>query len=551
MTALLRDRRIVTIAVAGTLLAGGAALLQARRDPLPSFAQQACALPARWLERIQRGHAPERAGEIAILPRTPAYFASSANGGWGHSGPWDYLQRVPMVFYGPGVVEPRGEVTGPATLADVAPTLATLLKGSFRTADGNVLEEVAALDARRLRAPAPKVIVVIVWDGGGWNALERWPDAWPNLQRMMSGGVSFTNATVGSSPSVTPSVHTTLGTGVFPATHGITGIPVRSEDRSIVDAFNNGESSRFIEVPTLAERWDELHDNAAKVAMVGYEPWHLGMIGQGSERAGGDRDDAVWLDTETNEWVTNADHYRLPSAIANTEGLEADVRALDAADGKVDGSWGEEAILDDIARLEETPAFIAFHTRAMINMMRAEGYGSDRLTDFVFTNYKQIDRLGHYFNMASEQVREALEKTDEQLGLLEEHLDADVGRGKWAMVITADHGMQPDEEDIGGYGIDPGEVVRDIDRRFGKITDRAPGTEVFLRLDAIAEKGVTVDDVARFLGDYRLQDNAWQPDDFIAGSGRLGATDRLFEMAIPSKMLPGIRCSGSESSAAE
>src|ERR687894_571564 len=64
--------------------------------PLPSFRAQACSLPAPWLARSERGHFAGHSGDISILPRTPAYMASGA-GGWSHSGPWGYLQDVPLV----------------------------------------------------------------------------------------------------------------------------------------------------------------------------------------------------------------------------------------------------------------------------------------------------------------------------------------------------------------------------------------------------------------------------------------------------------------------
>ena len=93
-----------------------------------------------WLERTQRGYFEPRSGQISILPRTPAYMASGG-GGWSHSGPWPYLQDVPLVFYGPGVIEPTGDVDTPATLADIAPTFMRLLRGSFQTEDGKPLDE--------------------------------------------------------------------------------------------------------------------------------------------------------------------------------------------------------------------------------------------------------------------------------------------------------------------------------------------------------------------------------------------------------------------------
>lgn len=533
---------LVLLVVAAAVAALGAWLLgPLGRAPVPSFRAQACALPPSWVERIQRGYYGPRSGQIAVLPRTPIYFASGGSG-WSHSGPWPYLQRVPLVFYGPGVIERRGEVARPVEMADVAPTLARLLRGSIQSADGRPLTEVASLDARALGRAPPRVIVTVVWDGGGWNTLEQWPGAWPVLRRLMERGVSYTNATVGSSPSVTPSVHTTLGTGVYPRSSGITGIPLRDEDGEVVDAFERGASSRWLRVPALAELWDEQHDNRAEIGMLGYEPWHLGMIGKGAERPGGDRDEAVWLDVRTNEWITNPDHYRLPDAVVGTGGLEADLTKLDAADGRADGAWGEHEDFEEPDRVEESPAFVAYHGRALLNMMEAGGYGGDRVTDLLFTNFKQIDRLGHYFNMASDEVRQAVVATDQVLGQLVAWLDRQVGRGRYVVVVTADHGQQPDEAATDSYGIDPNELEDDLDSAFGPITQAAWPTEVFLDDDAMSARGVSVEDVARWLGAYELRDNTSRPDVMVGGAGRFPAGQRLFSLAIPSRLLLDLEC---------
>lgn len=467
---------------------------------------------------------------------------ASGGGGWSHSGPWPYLQHVPLVFYGPGVIPARGAIDERATMADVAPTLATLLKGSFRSRDGHSLPEVARLDAARLERPRPRLIVTVVWDGGGYNVLRQWPGAWPHLRRLMSHGVSFTRAFDGSSPSVTPAIHTTLGTGEYPWVHGITGVPVRDRNGDVVDSFLDGDSSRFIQVPTLAERWDEQTGNRALVGMVGYEPWHLGMIGQGAERPGGDRDDAAWLNIETNRWITNPAHYRLPASLPATKGLQRDLHRTDASDGRVDGAWRDNAILDDPSRVEETPGFIDYQERGLEHMIAAEGYGRDGVTDLLFTNFKQIDRDGHYYNMASPEVRDTVVESDKALGRLVSFLNHDVGKGRYAMVLTADHGQQPDASAVNGYAIDPNETVRDINAQFGPIARTVWPTEAFLYEDSMRQRGVSVGDVARFLDAYTLADNTRRPDIAVAGAGELDPADRLFTMAIPSAMLPSVSC---------
>lgn len=523
----------VTVAV----LLGAVSGVLDRRPKATPFDEQLCSLPRPWLIRMQRGYHPARSGQIAILPRFPAYMGT-AEGGWSHSGPWGYLQRVPLVFYGPGRTRTARSVPRPVTTADIAPTLMTAMRGLLRTEDSRSLGEVARAGPRLVGRKLPRLILVIVWDGGGWNVLERWPDAWPNLKRIMAEGVSYTSATVGSSPSVTPSVHTTLGTGVFPWTHGITGIPVRDDTGRVVDAFLHGESGRFMRTAALAERWDRSRDNAAEIGMFGYEPWHLGMIGVGAEAPGGDADHAFWLDRESNTWTTNPDHYELPPSIEHVGGLERDIQRLDARDGASDRAWGDLEILDDEARREETPAFVAYHGRAMRAMIASEGYGDDRITDLLFTNFKQIDRLGHYFNMESEQVRQALEETDRQLGLTIDFLDEMVGRGEWLTVVTADHGQQPDARDVDGYGIDPKEVARDIDEQFGPVTRAVWPTEVFLEPDADVDPAA----VAEWLSGYRLAENTQRPDMLVRGAGRFGPDDRLFRVAVPASRLETAPC---------
>jgi arylsulfatase A-like enzyme len=535
-------RRVAVAALAAALLAAAFAAaitrgLLHRPGPLPAFEDQACALPPEWLTLIQRGIYPGRTGEISLLPRFPAYMASGA-GGWTHSGPWPYVVDIPLVFYGPDRVPAVGEVDTPATLADVAPTIATFMHGVLSSEDGRSLDEVVTLE-QAIEVDPPKLILTIVWDGGGWNTLERWSDSWPSLRRVMEGGVSYINANVGSSPSVTPPVHTTLGTGFFPWKHGITAISQRDDEGNVVDAFMRGESSRLIEIPTIAERWSSQTDGGAKIGMVGYEPWHLGMIGQGAEGPAGQKHHAAWLDHDTNEWITNPDHYTLPPALPATGGLDEDLRELDAADGRIDGAWGEHEILDDRSRIEETPAFVKYHGRALRNLIIDEGYGQDEVTDLLFTNFKQIDRVGHFFNFESDEVRQVLEETDRVLGELIEFLEREIGRGDYVVIVTADHGQQPDAPAIDAHAIAPGAVREAIEHRYGPVVRSVWPTEIFLEMDEVERRDLSIEEIAHFVGDHRLRDNTGSP---IARRGIFGPADRLFDLAVPTEILPGLTC---------
>lgn len=204
--------------------------------PKKAYLKRACDLPARWVRLIHRGWTPggKRDFDLVLVPQPPNYVGTLSN--TSHSGPYGFLQEVPLVLYGRGFIEPRGhiEIDREVTVADVAPTYARLMGfEEWPERIGRPLTEVLRETAR-----PPKLIVTVVIDGGGWNVLDYWPDAWPNLKRIMDEGATIDNAIVGSSPSITPAVHTTLSTGTFPRWHEVTGINVREEGGAIVGAFS-------------------------------------------------------------------------------------------------------------------------------------------------------------------------------------------------------------------------------------------------------------------------------------------------------------------------
>ena len=56
------------------------------------LADAACAIPHQQLLRIWRGTDPERSGQIVFVPQEPNFVGTN----FPHSGPWNYLQDVPL-----------------------------------------------------------------------------------------------------------------------------------------------------------------------------------------------------------------------------------------------------------------------------------------------------------------------------------------------------------------------------------------------------------------------------------------------------------------------
>jgi Type I phosphodiesterase / nucleotide pyrophosphatase len=161
--------------------------------------------------------------------------------------------------------------------------------------------------------------------------LERWPDAWPNLARLTREGTSLIDAVVGSSPSITPATHSTLGTGACPRRHGVTAIEYRTEDGSVRQAFA-GRNPADLRLTTMTDEIDLALNNEPKVGMLAWKGWHLGMLGHGTQKPGGDADEVGLIGTD--EHITgNNSFYSTPSLqlVAHPLVVEQSIRAVQAA----------------------------------------------------------------------------------------------------------------------------------------------------------------------------------------------------------------------------
>jgi arylsulfatase A-like enzyme len=479
-----------------------------------------------------RGRSPE----ILFVPREPNFFGGFTS--TTHSGPWGYVQEVPITFYGPGFIHSKGpiELDREVTLADLAPTLADLLGIDFpKNRPGRSITE--ALVPKAERPGKPRLILTVVWDGGGWNVLNTWPHAWPYLDGLMHDGTSITNAIVGSSPTVTPAVHATIGTGTFPKEHGIVDIPIRV-GADIVGAYDD-RSGQYMKVTTLADIYDPTTDNKAKIGMLAYKSWHLGMIGKGAQLPGGDKDIAVIAEKEAGDLVANETYYDMPDYLENVAGFEDDVRTVDVADGKADGKWMGHDDLEDPSKVRHTPAWALYQTRLVTTLLDREAFGQDDVSDLFYVNYKQVDDVGHDWNMLNPEMREILNYTDGELEKLVEYLDRKVGRNKWVVAVTADHGQAPDPMAAQAWPLRIQLLQDDVSKKFDH-TDN--GVDLFqderpvgFWLDAaeLAANDVTEEDISNFLVDYRLEDNL-RPGEKIPDQYSKRLREPILAAAFPS-----------------
>ncbi len=492
----------------------------------------ACTLADDELLRIWRGWRQDRGGDLIVVPREPNYLGR----GFPHAGPWDYLQHVPMFWYGPGFIKARGSVSKPVTLADIAPTEGAILHYPFPAPDGKVLR--TALEPKAKRKDPPKLIVTLVWDAGGRDVLDAHPRSWPYLESLIDKGTWFENATVGSAQSDTPPAHATIGTGAFPLTNGVLDQHMRING-DMVTPWGNGPITMI--VPTLADLYDRAMDNKPIVGGLASLGAHLGALSHGSMWGGGDRDIAVNRENTGDEgdegivWNlrdTIKPYFKFPRYVNKLPTFTDYLKEVDALDGSMDGAWrGHDFQTDPKMRFGwDTPARIWQQTKLITTVIKREKFGKDNVPDLLFLNYKAIDNVGHGYSINSIEMQDTVEVQDQNLKILVSYLNKRVGEGEWAMVVTADHGHQLDPAVSGAYPIDNVLLEEKLNERFnGGIQEIRP-TQIWLRASAAND----APEISRYI--MGLTEGDIPSKDVPSGN------DTMFQAVFPAVLMKKLPC---------
>jgi hypothetical protein len=515
-----------------------------------AYLRSACRIPPEWGRYLYRGWNPgvARGWDLALVPRKGNWFGSYLT--TSHSGPYDYLQAVPLVFYGPGFIKRLAgtDINREVTLADAAATTADLIGFSGFRRVGVPITEILKSTRR-----VPRLIVTVVIDGGGWNVLHRWPDSWHHLSHLMRVGASVRGAVVGSTPSITPAVHTTLSTALWPRQHGVMAIVARADDGAIVSGFArrpyaaapaDADPTVTLDSTTLADEWDLHTGNRAKVAMVASQAFHLGMIGHGSSLPQADRDIAAMTMLDEVAWSTNPEFFRLPSYVQRVGPPDDELASVDRADGRADGRWrGHE-----YWRIDATPAYGSWENQVARMIIAREGFGRDDVTDLFYINYKAPDAAGHKWNMISPEQGDVVESVDEAIASLMRFLAARVGSRRYVMIVTADHGQTPLSGE--GWPVSQSEMRKDIERAFDRvdngrgIVERTSTALYFLDRKEMERNDVAPEEIASYLSRYTVRDNVPGRESIPVAYGG-DPDDEIFAAVVPGRRMEAVaRCTG-------
>lgn len=338
--------------------------------------------------------------------------------------------------------------------------------------------------AGRSGAPRPALAVMISVDQLRGDLLDRYDPVFTGgFRRLRDGGLRFTHGTVDHAITISHPGHATLATGLVPARHGIVDAAFYEGPagaRRFVDALQDpdariagapelpGVSPRRFLAPTLAE-WTLAADPQARVAAVG-SGQYSSLLHAGRARA-----EVYWYAAAAGRYVTST-FYRdtAPGWVAefNTNGLAPfrDAAAIwevsvppeqrrlanpDDAPGETDGKLVTfPHRLADLLPPGLTPtdahkggwlASTPYLDVATLGLARAAvtgmALGKRGPTDLLTIVLSQPDEVGHWYGPLSLEQMDTLVRIDAALGGFFDFLDREVGRDRWVVALSADHGV--------------------------------------------------------------------------------------------------------------
>lgn len=386
-------------------------------------------------------------------------------------------------------------------------------------------------------AEPPRLVVQVVVDQLSMAQLDRAEDLLSSegLGRLLAQGTVARDARYMGAPTVTAHGHATLATGTYGATHGIVGntwhVPGKGEvyvchdpeHRLLTRATTARDCTSPVDLraPTFAD--------ALKWSRPGAKVVTLSLKDRSAVLSGGGRPDAaVWYDAATDRWTTSTWYGKaLPAWVpagAVSEGVDAWHRLADPSLCKLLPKQDRpkapgacvEALYETRAGPDDDPAEHGsagfgptfphrlpepgeptrgrlFRTTPLADQalfelgMRALEHaelGRDTHPDLLVISASGFDSIGHDFGPESQESLDALLRLDRTLAAFMRALDRYVGKGRWVLALSADHGVMPTTAKAAARGLS----ARHVDLEALRTTAQ----------EALVEAGLAAVEVAPF-----------------------------------------------------
>ena len=325
-----------------------------------------------------------------------------------------------------------------------------------------------------------RLVVVVVLDQFRADYLTTFASHWrAGFRTLLSEGAVFTRAAYPYFHTDTCAGHFTIATGTFPRTHGMVAdtwwepqsrrlIECTDDDKSPVISYGRasklGKSARNSMAPSFADELRGQKPGARVVTLSMKARSAIGLAGHGG-------DAVTWFEEAAGvgSFVTSrafaADGVSAVRAFLARDSFENDFgkfwmlrdaretyRFADAGVGErprqpwtglfpheIRGATGTRD--DAVALWRASPFSDAYLGRMAADLGDAFQLGRRDATDFLGVSFSASDTVGHPFGPASRELEDTVARQDDVLGSLVKYLDEKIGRQRYVLALSADHGV--------------------------------------------------------------------------------------------------------------
>lgn len=343
----------------------------------------------------------------------------------------------------------------------------------------------------------PRLLVMVVFDQLRADYLERWADLFGEggFRRLQTDGAWFQNCHYPYAYTFTGPGHASLATGCSPSRHGIVNNEWYDRDAgAVVDAVAGplggaGASAKVVSpdrlaILALADRLKDVTHSRSRVVS-------LSLKDRSAVLLGGHRPDVCcWFDPAGGVFQTSA-YYRggLPVWVGRFNaghpmdrwaGQEwrrlrpnldyARRSGPDDVPGEGTGERQGRTFPHPFAGGARPPAKAyykavydsPFGNEILLELAEravdAEQLGRRDVSDLLCLSFSSTDSIGHIWGPDSQEALDGILRADRVMRRLLDILDARVGKGRYLLALTADHGVCPLPEVSRAAGYDTGRV---------------------------------------------------------------------------------------------
>jgi predicted AlkP superfamily pyrophosphatase or phosphodiesterase len=346
----------------------------------------------------------------------------------------------------------------------------------------------------------PKLVVMIVVDQMRADYVDKFRSQWTGgLKRLLDQGAWFREAAYPYASTQTCPGHATVSTGALPASHGMVAnawwdrdaqkmVTCTSDDNVKNVAYagattKGGDSAVRMRLPAFAEELKFQQGGTVAVATFSLKARAAITLAGHMQPGPEARETVLWFDPSTGCWVTS-DYYGTsafaeeyikqhpvkedygktwsPSLPQTAYFYEKEATGAATVAGwnrtfphPLRGKGGTDAPDETFYHQWETSPFADTYLTQMAEAaVTALELWNTGETDYLGVSYSSVDYVGHTFGPRSWEIQDILVRLDKDLGELFTHLDQKVGRGKYVVALTGDHGVAPIPADMQKTGFD-------------------------------------------------------------------------------------------------